>query len=171
MIHHETPGDEERAQLRRPVPPAVIVQHVMGAPQETERGHGGNECPAGHQMGAQPVDRPQIVIEVLDDIEDADQVERAAGQAVGDRRQPNIDLDAEALTAVGDGLGGGVEGRHRSELAQHVHHLPGPATDVEDAACPGRVSGEVAAQDRRDDPAPALEPPMVTLDGGVLVMQ
>jgi len=121
-----------------------------------------------------PTKSAAVVIEVLHHVEGGHHVDGArTGEVVGDPADVDVHLVAEALPAALHGGGRRVDGRDVAELPQHVHHLPGATAHIEKTttAVVAGTGGQVPAQNRRHNSAPALEPPVLTLDLAELVVE
>ncbi|PAV69411.1 hypothetical protein WR25_08484 [Diploscapter pachys] len=140
----------------------VVVHHVVRAPHPLVRRHRDQDLAARFQQARHALQRSDIVLDMLDDVEHRDQIVRSlrhAGQVgqggvahrpteslARDRSRGGIDLDRVDV----------------AELAEHRQVVPGAAADLQDARALGYVA--VALQIIAQDVATRAIPPM----GGIM---
>ena len=105
-----------------------------------------------------------IVLDVLDDIERADQVEVMLGNAVDLGQRGAEHRAAKALLGNLAGCRIDLERVNLAELGEHREIVPGAAADLEQFGA--RCRQGLAADQRSDDLAAGAVPPMLLIHGG-----
>jgi len=154
---------EGESQSSARVASPVTRDTVVLREQPGVRRHGGDEQALGAQDARDLGSHGSIVVRVLEDVEEADEVEALVAEGEGlDRGAHAATVSARAAAGEGRGL----------ELA--VHELPAERGQlVEEAADPGArvehaqgsLAGKGVAQELDVDAAASSEPPVVALEG------
>src|SRR2546425_5091200 len=140
---------------------SVVVHDVVGAPQELIGWDGHQSPPARPQGALRLAQEAEVVIEMLDDIEQRDQVEREA--VSGERLERAAEGGREtALPTEIDGERGGVGPVGLEAARQRLEDGARAAADVEDARAGRELDPPV--DHVLDDPQARDAPPVGLLD-------
>src|SRR5216683_7158456 len=111
-------------------------------------------------------ERPNVIVEMLEDVERSDQIETAIGKRDGLRRSVG-ERHARPPRDAGGAAYVDVAGGHAAELHEGLGHGASSGADVDDA----RRRPQVGAQHGCDDLSASAEPPVGVLDTDVLVVE
>ena len=142
------------------IAPGMPVDHVVSRPQELVRRHREHRIAARRHERAQGRKTGDIRLDMLDNVEGAEQVERSGeGQPVG--QSPILDFATGHIPRPLTGEGVGLDAFDLAELAQQRQVGAGTTADFENARIPRqRQVMEKAVQDA----AARLVPPVLFLN-------
>ena len=144
-----------------------MIHHVVRAPHPRVGGHGDEDFTAGREPVAHRPERPDVVLDVLDDVQHGDQIVAGRDARQLGKRRIAYRL-AQAL--AGDRAGGRIDLNrvHRAEAGQHREVVPGAAADLQDAR--RHRQPRFARQIISQNVAPRAVPPMRAVVGSHAVV-